>query len=311
MMNKEEIVSWFKFCRTRGLGSKRILKLLSLFGNIRRVLDATNEELLASKVFNEVMLESLTHIRTDAFVNEEVNKIFESCKQLDIAILPMYESNYPKELILIPDTPLTLYLKGNINLLNHKKIAMVGSRDSDENAKNWAYEWSKRLSDQGFVIVSGGAKGIDYIAHQGCLDANGKTICVLGSGFLNFFPETHTNLFDEISKKGLLISEYPPHFVGSRISLLQRNRIISGLSKAIVQVTSSDKHGSMTQLNIAIKQKIPIFSPAAELNFYPNEGILKAKAQVKIFELSTIDDLLRVINNIPTFGVQKQVSLLQ
>ena len=104
--------------------------------------------------------------------------------------------------------------------------------------------------------------GIDTAAHTGAIDATGKTICVLGSGLLKPFPKDNRLLFNKISEKGLLISEHLPSFSGSKFALIQRNRITSGLSLALILCASKLVGGAMVQTEIANQQMIPIFCPS-------------------------------------------------
>lgn len=136
---------------------------------------------------------------------------------------------------------------------------------------------------------------IDYEAHKGALEASGKTICVMGPGLLKLYPEEHIPLFEEIRKKGLLISENLPSFSGSKFALLQRNRITSGLSDALIAVTGTSGHGVMTQLRHAHEQSIPIFCPNRKFNFSPSNGINEKKQTYKITEIEDINPVLEVI----------------
>jgi len=290
MINKDLLINWLKLCNVKGLGSKRVLKLLQIFESIEDIVNADNKQLLASQVFNESMIKSWIQLKSAS--NENFEKVIRECEQYNIEILPLFSEKFPKQLKILFDTPLNLFLQGDMSLLCSKKVAIVGSRKSDENSKEWAYEWTQKISEAGFTIVSGGAEGIDYQAHRACLDAGGKTISVVGTGLLNMYPEKHLDLFREIKERGLLITENLPTFKGGRIALLRRNRITSGISDAIVSVTSSSNGGSMTQLNAAIKQNIPIFCPPISLNFSPSEGILKAKKTARITELTDLNLLL-------------------
>ena len=187
-------------------------------------------------------------------------------------------------------------MQGNLELIKSKKIAIVGSRESDLRALNWAYNLAKNLVKEEIIIVSGGAKGIDYQAHIASLENSGRTICVLGSGLLRLYPPEHRTMFDSIRKHGgLLISEHSPTDKGGKLSLLRRNRIISGISDGIVIVTSAKVGGSRTQIEIANKQRIPSFVPDKKLNLLPHEGINDAILQHKILEIEDYKVILNAI----------------
>ncbi len=306
-MKKEVIINWLKFCDVKGLGGKRIIKLLNILHNAESMLYASNEDLLATCVFNNEMIQSWNELKDKS--SEIYEQILNECEDNDIELIPLFSEEYPQSLRIFHDPPLNLYLQGNKHILNTKKAAIVGSRESDEKSKEWTKAITKTLCLKNITIVSGGAKGIDYEAHKSCLEDSGNTICVLGSGFFNLYPYEHAQIFEEIKKRGLLISEYPPRFQGTRISLLQRNRIISGISNVVIQVTSSHKGGSMTQLGIALKQGIPIFIAPLELEFKPNEGIKEVITKAKLMEIRDINKVIDIINKPTIFDNLKQSTL--
>ncbi|MFH0859759.1 MAG: DNA-processing protein DprA [Candidatus Altiarchaeota archaeon] len=303
-MDKDEIINWFKLVDVKGLGPKKIIKLLNIFSDINELFLASQDDLLKTKILKPDMVTEWIQLKDSP--PEKYEKIIVQCHEYNIKIIPLYQKEYPIPLKLLPDTPLTLFTKGNLNLLDTKKIAIVGSRKSDANAKLWAFKKSQEFVKKGITIVSGGAEGIDFEAHSGALEVDGNTICVLGSGFFNFYPFEHENLFNEISKRGLLLSEYPPDFRGGRVSLLARNRITSGISDAILVVTTTNSGGSMTQLKIAHQQGIPIFCPKLELGFTPIFGIKEAVEKYNVKEIEDIGSVLDEINKPkPTFLQEK------
>jgi len=292
-LNKGQLVKWLKLTKVPKLGPSKILKLFNIVPDIDEIFSMGDDELIRTRSFNEPMLPEF-HKLKDAS-DENFLKAINECEKEDINIVPIIDEKYPFFLKNIPYPPLTLFLKGDIWLLGKKCVAIVGSRKADENARKWAYNLARDLVKKDLVVVSGGAIGIDYSAHRGALDAAGKTICVLGSGFFKMFPEKHIDLFKEIEKKGLLISEHLPNFPGSSIALVQRNRITSGISNALVTVASGKRGGSMVQTKMAFEQKIPIFYPKTSLNLQPNEGIPQIINAWKGIEIETCQD---VINNL-------------
>lgn len=307
MNNEKELVRWFKLCKVDGLGPKKILRLFSLYKDIDTVWSASSDELLRTGIFKENMIESWQQLKNAS--DENFEKIISECKQHHIAIVPIISDQYPLKLKLISNPPVNLFLQGDQNLIHSKKIAIIGSRQSNDDAKKWAFEKAAQFAQQGIVVVSGGAIGIDVEAHKGTLSVDGKTICVMGTGLLNLYPEEHKPLFDEIRKKGLLVSENLPYFTGGRIALLQRNRITSGISDALIAVTSLDNGGVMTQLKHAHEQQIPIFCPSNP-NFTPREGIEKVKREYKMIEMDDITSIVDIImKSNPQYLFSQQKSL--
>jgi len=288
---EDQLVKWLKLTKVPKLGPSKILKLFNLESDIERIFSLSDEQLLQTRLFNEQMILDFSQLKRAS--DDNFIRAIKECKENNIQVLTILSDAYPSYLKNIPYPPLTLFLKGNLELLYKNKVAVVGSRNADENAKNWTYNLSKKLVENNLVIVSGGAVGIDYAAHRGALDAKGNTICVLGSGFFRMFPEKHIELFKEIERQGLLISEHLPNFPGSTIALVQRNRITSGISNGLVMVASGEKGGAMIQTKMAFEQRIPIFYPKEELNLQPNEGVIQIKKDWAGIEIESVEDIIK------------------
>lgn len=145
-------------------------------------------------------------------------------------------------------------------MLNANIISIIGSRSCTENGIMLATKFAKELSEQGVVIASGMAIGIDSAAHRGTLKVKGKTIAVLGSGFNNLFPKENINLYNEIIKNdGLVITEYEPNVEPSSNRFLERNRIVSGLSIGILVVEAAHRSGTSVTARLATEQEKKIF----------------------------------------------------
>ena len=222
-------------------------------------------------------------------------EIYEYCHKNKINIISYLDNEYPKNLKMITNPPFFLYCRGDIDLLNKKSIAIVGSRESSDEAISWVRNVSKDLIDSDMVLISGGAIGVDTSAHEAALDFNGKTITVLGSGLDNAYPDTNYTLFNKIAKKGLLISTLEPNKSVNKISLLERNKIISGMADAIIIATAKLNGGSMEQFKIARTQKKTIFVPNTSL--YPDSGIRLMKCKPFVIEIS---DAFKIIKSMPT-----------
>jgi len=292
-----ELVKWFKIGLVTGLGPQKIRKLLFDFDSLDKIYSAPNLQLLQTGVFNQNMLNEFNKLKQAS--DENFIKIIEECKDKNIQIITFLDEKYPQELKVLQSPPLTLYLKGNIDLLYQKnKIAIVGTREPSQKAIDYTYSLSNSLASKDYIIVSGGALGIDTAAHKGALDfESGKTICVLGAGFNYIYPPENITLFNEIEKIGLLISEHLPTFRGSNISYLQRNRITSGLSDAVFLVGAKEIGGSLTQVKIAYDQRKPIFCPKQEDNILPSDGVKYAISKYNAKEVSNPDDLIRKLKN--------------
>ena len=167
---------------------------------------------------------------------------------------------YPALLKEVYDAPKRLYIRGNKEILNDVGIAIVGCRDNTKYGELIAKNFGYHLSKNGINVISGLAKGIDSFAHIGALYAKGKTIAVLGNGIDWVYPKENEKIAKKIIQYGgCIVSEYP---VGSKLEKLNfpaRNRIISGLSKAVVVVEAKEKSGALITAEFALEQGKDVF----------------------------------------------------
>ena len=161
---------------------------------------------------------------------------------------------YPKLLQEIADPPMVLYAQGQLSALESPTLAIIGSRNPSITGNQNSRLFAKELSSYGITIVSGLALGIDAHAHQGCLEAQGKTIAVLGTGIDHIYPRRHVKLAQQIQEKGLLVSEFPLKSPPIARHFPRRNRIISGLSLCILVVEAAIKSGSLITARMAAEQ---------------------------------------------------------
>ncbi len=167
---------------------------------------------------------------------------------------------YPDKLRNIDYPPKVLFCLGNLDLLNRRSIAIIGSRNYSGYGKRAANEFSKGLAKNDICIVSGLAKGIDAFAHSGCLSVDGKTIAVLGSGVDEIYPKENTQLYHEIiAKDGLIISEYPLGTKPEKQHFPARNRIISGLSDGVLVIEARKNSGTNITVDFALEQGKDVF----------------------------------------------------
>lgn len=185
----------------------------------------------------------------------------------NIEVVKLGESRYPKKLENIKKPPKQLYFQGNLELLKENIIAVVGSRNCTENGKNLAEKFTKELVEQGIIIASGLANGIDTIAHKITLENNGKTIAVLGNGFNQIFPKENIDLYHKIIKEGgLIISEYSPDVKAESINFINRNRIVSGISIGVLVIEAAYRSGTSITARCAKEQEKKVFVLPHEIN---------------------------------------------
>lgn len=179
---------------------------------------------------------------------------------------------YPKSLTELIDPPIILYAKGDIGLLEAKRrIAVIGSRKASPYSMKAIETILPPLVDSGFAIVSGLAKGADAMAHQQAIDLGGRTIAVVGSGFLHPYPAVNNALFKEITENHLCLTEYPPYVKPEKWHFPMRNRIISGLSEGIIVTEAENRSGTMSTIEHALDHGKDIFAVPGSI-FSPLSG---------------------------------------
>jgi len=167
---------------------------------------------------------------------------------------------YPEIYTQIPAPPLLLYVNGDVAALQLPALAIIGSRNPTQGGVRNAHSFSKHLAGQGFAIVSGLAQGIDAAAHQGALEAGGKTIAFLGTGIDRVYPAANRELAHAIATHGALVSEYPLGAPPERWHFPERNRLISGLSLGTLVVEAARRSGSLITARLAAEQGREVFA---------------------------------------------------
>lgn len=232
-------------------------ELEDFFDNIR------DYESMLSPIFDKSEIREMERNRTLSFIEQ----VIESYEDMGIKVVTLKSAEYPELLREIDSSPIMLYCKGDISLLSSNCLGVVGTRRATRYGKDYGEKFVKEIASQGITIVSGLAEGIDTIAHKSALEVGGKTIAVLGGGFLNMYPASNIGLADEILEKGgLLVSEYKPSEQALNYHFPIRNRIIAGLSKAVLIVEATEKSGSMHTKNYAIEYNREIFAFPGRLN---------------------------------------------
>ena len=173
---------------------------------------------------------------------------------------------YPELLRQIPNPPKKLFCRGNPELLECRKVAVVGSRRYSLYGKQTALMIGKYFGKTELAVVSGLASGIDTFAHTGVLEVGGSTIAVLGAGLDRNYPVKNKPLQEEITEKGLVISEYENDFSGNQYSFPARNRIISGLSEGVVVVEAGSSSGSLITAQFAGEQGRTVYAVPGNIN---------------------------------------------
>jgi DNA processing protein len=201
------------------------------------------------------------------------------------------EPGYPLLLPLISDPPKKLYYIGDLSLASKRCVSVVGSRKTTEYGRWAAYTLAQKLAENGVVVVSGLAAGIDACSHAGALRAPGKTIAVLGCGIDLCYPAMNQKLKEQITGAGLVLSEYPPGYQAAVYTFPRRNRIISGISEATVVAAAGLHSGSLITAELAEEQGRAVYALPGNINNVYHLGSNKLIKDGAI-PLVVLDDLL-------------------
>ena len=232
---------------------------------------------------------NLTHERArkfkDAYVKALGTPLIQAYITNNITPLPFNHPNYPKQLSTLYDPPTILYAKGRLDyLLMDYHVAVIGARNASDYSKDAMAYILPPLVKHDVVIVSGLAKGADAMAHQFAHELGGKTIGVLGHGHFIRYPKENSAIYDIMEKHHLTLSEYPPYVTPEKWYFLMRNRLISGLSQAVVITEAKEKSGTVNTLQHALDNGREVFcvpGPITSLlSLGPNQSLLEGAKPV-------------------------------
>lgn len=226
------------------------------FGNPRAVFEAPVKEI--RKLFPEK-----THRHLDILEGRrswDPGKDLEKQKKTGIRFYSCAHREFPQMLREIPDAPLGVFVKGNLPGEQRVSVAVVGARVCSSYGQMTAQMFAKELAAGGVQIISGMAAGVDGHAHRGALESKGLTFAVLGCGVDRCYPRQNRDIYEAITEKGGIISEYPPGTLPLPMLFPQRNRLISGLSRAVLVVEAREKSGSLITADLALEQGREVFA---------------------------------------------------
>lgn len=285
--NSEKAVLFLNACGY--ISTKKQLKLINEV-NVENLI--INFDLFKKESNSILNSEEINKLETNFDLNK-LNGYISNLENSKIKVVTILSNSYSKLLKEIDNPPVVLYAKGDVSLLNSTCVAVVGSRRASRYGKDVTTQFSEALSKSGVTIVSGLADGVDTFAHTACLNAKGKTIAVLGSGVNEIYPATNTNLANKIvSDGGLIISEYKPNEKPQTYYFPVRNRIIAGLSKAVLITEATEKSGSMHTKNYALDFGREVFAVPGRITDIYSTGCNKIiKNCQSVIALSPLDVL--------------------
>jgi DNA processing protein len=269
LVNREEELYWLALQLVPGLGTRTSAKLLDRLRTPQAIFRASRTELEGAGLSGAIAQSVVSGCTfEDAAIQQE--KMLHAGAEL----VTMGDARYPRCLRDIFDPPILLFARGRVELLQSISLGVVGTRRPTPYGLAVAERLSADLAHAGLAIVSGMARGIDTAAHKGALSAGGDTIAVLGCGVDVVYPTENRKLAEEISVKGLILSEFPMGATAFPQNFPIRNRIISGLSAGVLVVEGAQYSGSAITAKLAMDQGREVFAVpgniTSKLSWAPN-----------------------------------------
>jgi len=253
----EERSYYLGFSLVSGIGPKTFALLIQYFKTAEKAWSASPADLKNSGL-SKRLIEKLEKMRSEL----DIENYLEKLKQKKASFIALCDKNYPRLLSQIPNPPIVLYAKGDTSIIDFEKtFGIVGTRRITDYGREVTKIFSFGLASNGITIVSGLAMGVDAVAAWSAVEANGKTIAVLGNGVDLCFPSSNEKLYDKIlDSNGIIVSEFPLGQSPSVGSFPSRNRIIAGLSMGVLVTEGAQDSGSLITADYAFKFKRPVFA---------------------------------------------------
>ncbi len=300
-----ERVLWWAWSRIDGVGPVTLKRLHDHFGSLADAWMADAPALQAVEGIGAKLAGAIAQQRQQRDLTQ-----IQSAEPAEPAEPGAYltpaDTAYPALLFEIADPPPVLYYQGDLTLLSQCQIrpavGIVGTRSPSDYGRRWTRRITAALSRAGVTVVSGLADGIDREAHQSCLEHQGATIAVLGTGVDEVYPSVNRDLHRAISDQGLLLSEYPPGTGPDRAHFPRRNRIIAGISRAVLVTEAPAKSGALITARLANDYGRDVYALPGSLDNPRSRGCLELVNQGAQLVLGE-DTLVTALGAIPDLGM--------
>ncbi|HET6946736.1 MAG TPA: DNA-processing protein DprA, partial [bacterium] len=280
---------WVAFNLVHGIGAVRFASLLESFGDLERAWSASPDDLLACGIGPQAV-RRIIEARRSLDLDAEMARLEQSGAQL----LTWMDDSYPSRLREVPAAPPVLYTRGHILPGDRNAVAVVGTRRPSPYGQSVARDLGAALGVHGVTVISGLARGIDAIAHRAALDAGGRTLAVLGSGLDEIYPAEHRRLAEEVAANGALVTDYSLGTRPEAANFPPRNRIISGLSRAVVIVEAGEESGALITARFAADQGRDVFVVPGSIYSRASRGTNRL-LQEGAAPMLTPDDVLEAV----------------
>ena len=281
---------WIGFTLVKGIGAVRFQRLLERFGDAETAWKAAPAE-LAGAGLSLKMIERLVALREKA----DLSRLWDQIQSKGIQVLTWLDEAYPQRLKEIEQPPPVLYMRGDLLPEDTWAVAIVGTRRVTPYGRQVTEQIASFLAANGVTVVSGLARGVDAIAHNAALKAGGRTLAVLGSGVDRLYPPENRALAEQIFEHGAVLSDYAPGTPPESSNFPPRNRIISGLSMAVVVIEAGETSGALITAEFAAEQGREIFAVPGNILAPQSKGTNKLIQQGALPLLSA-SDIMQALN---------------
>jgi DNA processing protein len=296
---------WLAWSQIPGIGPILLKRLHQEFSSLYSAWNANSKQLAQVEGLGEVSIEKIINARFG--VNP--NQLWEAHCLKNPHLWTPADPEYPRILWEIADPPPLLYWAGSLKSWDHSRaIAIVGTREPTIYGRRWARKIGLALAENGYVVVSGLADGIDAEAHSGCLEANGQAIAVVGTGVDRVYPAKNQAIYQKLLRSGLVVSEYPQGTGPERSHFPQRNRIIAGLCRATILIEAAARSGALITTYQANEYGREVYALPGSLDFEQSRGcleVIQRGGQI----IMGINELLASLGNLPNLDKPQDKSL--
>ena len=258
---------WVAFSLVKGIGAVRFQALLNYFGDPQIAWGAPAGALREAGL-SEKVIENVVELRSSL----NLDQVWEKLEAKGITVLIQTDENYPRRLQELDQPPPVIYMRGELTSEDEWAVAVVGTRRATAYGRQVAEDVAGTLARNGVSVISGLARGVDSISHQAALQAGGRTIAVLGSGLDRIYPPENKRLAEQIVTRGALISDYPPGTPPEASNFPPRNRLISGLSLAVVIIEAGQTSGALITAAFAADQGREVFAVPGNITSPGSKG---------------------------------------
>ncbi len=311
-LTDEELSCWlaFSYLSGAGIGTRRIAALYEKLDSLIPVWEGTRKVLESLSMFTPDMIDKFLEKR-DAI---DPQKLLEEVRSQGIEAYPLCHPNYPFRLKQIYDAPCVLYVKGKLppEAFDYS-IGVVGTRRPTAYGQRIAKEVSAGLAGSGVLVVSGMAIGIDSYVHRAAIEAGGKTVAVVASGVDQCYPSSNKPLYEMLvsGEHGAVVSEYFPGVKPEPWRFPARNRIISGLSHAVVVVEAGEKSGALITARMSFEQSRDVFAFPGRIDSPTSIGTNHLIAKNMAHLIVSYEDVLRELNWVASPKLSDKVQVVE